>query len=400
MLDIREKSPVIEDIKDRFDHIYILGKPRMGKSTLMEHMANYDISKGFSVIFLDPKGDSVKKLYYLNKDNPKVRYVSFDHPIVLNPLSRKNESLDVIISEFVQVLDILIKLTSPNPESSVRMTDILVNTIKGLNKKDINFDFLYKFLHSSKFRQQQTLRKEHQDWWDEIDDSRKSGYDKRAKFLTTASSISSRLSKFVHNEKMSHFIIGECEFDVSELTNNGETLLVNTKTRERDNLIFLSNLIIYAVISHIFSDKPRKPLLIYVDEFQLSASEIFADALRLGRSSQVGFTLAHQDFMAIDKEVLESIFGTVNGFVVFRCGDLEAKRFSTILEKPYKDILNKDRHKAYFKLGKDVSDVETYPSKVANNLFFFTNSVNRNININKLSRKHGFLNNKWIIIRT
>ena len=371
----------------------------MGKSTLMEHMAHYDISKGYSVIFIDPKGDSVKKLYHLNKSNPKVRYVSFEHPIVLNPLARNNISMDDLIDEFVQVLDILIKLTSENPESSVRMKDILINTIKGLDKKDINFDFLYRYLHSSRFRQQYKLKKEYQDWWDEIDDSRKSGYDKRAKFLTTASSISSRLSKFVHNEKMSRFIIGDCEFDVSKFASKGETLLVNTKTRERDNLIFLSNLIIYAVISHIFSDKPRKPLLIYVDEFQLSASEIFADALRLGRSSQVGFTLAHQDFMAIDKEILESIFGTVNGFVVFRCGDLEAKRFSTILEKPYKDILNKDRHKTYFKLGKDVSDVETYEPLLNSLPQIDDTSLKPNCDISpKKNNNYHFLRADWMIM--
>ncbi len=198
---------------------------------------------------------------------------------------------------------------------------------------------------------------------------------------------------------MSQFIIGENEFYVDQLANSGETLLVNTKTRERDNMIFLSNLIINAVISHIFSESPRKPLFIYVDEFQLSASQLFADALRVGRSSQVGFTLAHQDFIAIDKEILESVFGTVGSFVVFRCGDIEAKRFSNILEKPYKDILNKDRYQAFIKLGKDVIDVETYPplvEEVAEMPIINVSIIDVLIGVKKEEINCNFLSSDWI----
>ena len=113
----------------------------MGKSVLMERMADYDMKYGLSVIFIDPKGDSVNKL------SPKEhRYISFKHPVKINPLRRKGYKVDTLIREFTDVMDIMITATSINPETTVRMKEILSKAIKGFKEKDRSIKFLNDFL--------------------------------------------------------------------------------------------------------------------------------------------------------------------------------------------------------------------------------------------------------------
>ena len=49
-----DEVPEIKNINDRFEHTYIVGKTGMGKSSLLERMALYDINFGSAVIVIDP----------------------------------------------------------------------------------------------------------------------------------------------------------------------------------------------------------------------------------------------------------------------------------------------------------------------------------------------------------
>src|SRR5664280_2806411 len=102
-LDLEHKIPIIYDFKSRMHHFYICGASGMGKSVFMESMAQYDMSKGLSVVYIDPKGYSAKKLYHL-ADKSKVRYVSKDNPVILNPLNKKGYPLDIMIEELVRII--------------------------------------------------------------------------------------------------------------------------------------------------------------------------------------------------------------------------------------------------------------------------------------------------------
>lgn len=88
----------------------------MGKSSLLENMALHDIEFGVATIFIDPKGDSVKKLLELTTDKSRIHYISIESPIVINPLNKEGYRLDNLIQEFIQILDVLITLTASNPE--------------------------------------------------------------------------------------------------------------------------------------------------------------------------------------------------------------------------------------------------------------------------------------------
>lgn len=386
--DLDAELPYITTLKKRFNHTYIIGKSGMGKSVLMERMADYDMNYGLSVIFIDPKGDSVNKL----TGNKNYQYISFKHPIKINPLRRKGYKVDTLIREFTDVMDIMITATSINPEASVRMKEILSKAIKGFKEEDRNLKFLNEFLSfqdirkSYNFSDPQTRK-----WFNEIEDTKKSGFKKASDYINTMSSISSRLSQFLDNDEMKQFITeGENEFDINSIIGQGQSLLINTNTSDDDNQRFLSALILYSIFSYIKDNDVKKPLMVYIDEFQTSVNSSFPSLLQFARSCQVGFTLSHHDFLEINPKVLSSIFGIVSSFVVFNCGDTEAERLSAVVRAKKSDLMDLPDYHAYLRLGINNSLIKTFPP--LENSFVPPHEEEPHEPV------YNFLSNDWIVV--
>jgi hypothetical protein len=354
--DLKYELPIISDVEDRFTHFYILGKSKMGKSVLMERMARYDMEQGISVIFIDPKGDSVRKLR-----NNQARYVSASEPIGLNPFDKTGYSLDNIIAEFVQVLDVLITLTSINPESSVRMKDLLDNAIKSFSPKQRNIKYLADFLDYEDIRKMHDYpTNEFRTYWREFD-SKQGQYYKNRGHHDTAKSITSRLRQFLNSEVMSKFVLGKNEFNLPELLRSGQSLLVDTSQLRPDPRIFVSNLIIYAVATYSQYHRTGIPLIVYIDEAQTIASKLFTDVLEFGQSAKIGFNLAHHSFVQIKKEITDSMLGIISNYIVFNCGKDEGRTMADIYSLKPNDFYNLPKYQAWIRLGTDNILIETYP---------------------------------------
>lgn len=366
--DFNHEQPEIYDLKDRFEHTYIVGKTGMGKSSLLERMAEYDIKKGIATIFIDPKGDSVKKLYELTEDKSRIIYISIKSPIVINPLNKEGYKLDNIIQEFIQILDVLVTLTASNPESTVLMREIIGVAMRSITKEeDKNLEYLTKFLLYPETRQKllSTLRPMSDEYiyWKDFDEKDRNLPRNRYK-IESAQRLASRLIEISTGE-MKDFVIGKNELDITNIVENNKVVLVDTSRMNRNSRIYLSNLIVYAVLSYCeFADKKLNPLMVYVDEFQIVVSSLFSELLARSRSSKVGFTLAHQNFQQIPKNILGSIFGNVGTTICFRCGDEEAERFAPIFDVKTKDLFNLPKYQALVRLGTNNILVETYPPKL------------------------------------
>lgn len=398
---LHQALPIISNIKQRFEHTYIVGKTGMGKSSLLESMASYDIEQGLATIFIDPKGDSVKKLYHLTKDKSRIKYISIESPVIINPLNKEGYKLDNIIQEFIQILDVLVTLTASNPESTVLMREIIVKAMKSITKEeDKNLDYLTKFLLYPETRKSllETLRPMSDDWiyWKEFDE--KDGRLPRNRYkIESAQRLASRLIEISSGE-MKEFVVGKNELVISDIVKNGTVVLVDTSKMNRNSRIYLSNLIVYAVLSYCeFEETKEKPLMVYVDEFHIVVSSLFSELLARSRSSQVGFTLAHQTFHQIPNNILSDIFGTVGTQICFRCGDEEAQRFAPIFDVIIKDIFNLPKYQAWVRMGTDNILIETYPPKL---------TETPNIDIPKKDQEQlqsqvtetefNFLGDKWI----
>jgi type IV secretory pathway VirB4 component len=361
--DFNQELPEIYDLKDRFEHTYIVGKTGMGKSSLLERMADYDINKGIATIFIDPKGDSVKKLYELTEDNSRIIYISIKSPVVINPLNKEDYNIDNLIQEFIQILDVLITLTASNPESTVLMKMIIGYAMRAITKEEnknikyITDLLLYKDVRRALADSLIKGTDEYNYWFN---------FDNKDNWQTAESAkrVAARLSEISTGE-MKEFVVGKNELDISNIVENNKVVLVDTSRMNRNSRIYLSNLIVYAVLSYCeFANKKTNPLMVYVDEFQIVVSSLFSELLARSRSSKVGFTLAHQNFQQIPKNILGSIFGNVGTTICFRCGDEEAERFAPIFDVKTKDLFNLPKYQAFVRLGTDNILVETYPPKL------------------------------------
>lgn len=366
--DFRQEPPDYWDIKDRFEHAYIVGKTGMGKSSLLEHMASYDINQGLAVIFIDPKGESCKKLHQLTKDKSRIHYISIESPTVINPLNKEGYKLDNLIQEFIQILDVLITLTASNPESTVLMREIINQAMRSITReRDKNLDYLTKFLLYTEVRRDlknslpadSELRK----YWDEFDGI-KGKIPRNSQKVECAQRLASRLLE-ISNGEMKNFVVGKNELDISNVVQNGKVVLVDTSRMNRNSRIYLSNLIVYSVLSYCdFAVNKNKPLLVYVDEFQIVVSDFFSELLARSRGSNVGFTLSHQNFQQIPKNILGSIFGNVGTTVCFRCGDEEARRLAPIFGTKPRELFNLPKYTAWARIGINNTVFETYPPKL------------------------------------
>ena len=366
--DLKQELPEFWDIKDRFEHSYLVGKTGMGKSSLLEHMASYDIDQNLAVIFIDPKGESCKKLYHLTKDKSRILYISIESPTVINPLNKEGYRIDNLIQEFIQILDVLITLTASNPESTVLMREIINRAMHSITREqDKNLDYLTKFLLYSDVRSQlkntlpagSDLRK----YWEEFDGI-KGKIPRNNQKIECAQRLASRLIEISTGE-MKNFVIGKNELNISNFVEKNKVVLVDTSRMNRNSRIYLTNLIVYAVLSYCeFADKKNNPLMVYVDEFQIVVSSLFSELLARSRSSKVGFTLSHQNFQQIPKTILGSIFGNVGTSICFRCGDEEARRFAPIFNIKSNELFNLPKYQAWVRIGTNNTLIETYPPKL------------------------------------
>ncbi len=362
MDNLNYEVPAIYEDKDWFKHFYILGKTGVGKTSLMEQMALYNLERGWSVIYIDPKGDSANKLYNYTKDKYKVKFTSFNDPIKINPLAKVGYNLGEIIKETEQILNIAVKSTSPNIDLTAKMKSIMNYSIKALDSdSSMTMGDLYKFLFDKAARDNYLLSapKEIRDWWKVRNDVKTLGVKEWGDFISTMQSVAVRLGLFLDDSNMREFLTGRNEFYVEDLVENGESIFINAFTSDPDNKILLANLFVYAVYSYIHKEVNKKPLIVYVDEFSMVASDLFADMLPFSRSFKVGFVLGQTHFSGIDKTLLETIFGVINTFVIFNCGDTEASRFAPMLDVSSKEIMKTRDYSCFVKIGNRISKVDT-----------------------------------------
>lgn len=122
---------------DRLSHTYVIGKTGVGKTTLIETLANQDLAAGRGFAVVDPHGDLVERIYnnatserrqwitYLNAPDPNQRFG-------YNPLRRVRD--DRISLAASGLLETFRKLW---PEFwGVRMEHVLRNSLYALLERD------------------------------------------------------------------------------------------------------------------------------------------------------------------------------------------------------------------------------------------------------------------------
>lgn len=352
-------------LDDRRRHMYIIGKTGMGKTTLLENMAIWDIEQGNGLAVLDPHGEFADKLldYIPSQRINDVIYfdpADLDFPIGFNVLEKvKPETRHLVAGGVMSVF----KKIWPDVWSP-RMEYILNNAILALLEyPGSTLLGIMRLLSDKEFRNKIVNRLTDpvvkSFWVDEFAE-----YSKQ--FATEAvAAIQNKVGQFI-TASIIRNIIGQTKtaFDIREVMDKKKILIINLSKGKlgEDVSKLLGGLIVtklyLAAMSRVdIPEHQRNDFYFYVDEFQNFANESFANILSEARKYRLALILAHQYIGQLYSEkigttVRDAIFGNVGTIITFRVGADDAE----FLEKEFtpvftmNDIINLPKYNIYLKL--------------------------------------------------
>jgi len=281
----------------RMLHMHVVGKPGMGKSTLLLRMLYEDILENRGCTLLDAHGDTVTKIM---QNIGTLR----DDVIVYDPLETwcpHFNPLDLPYPAYKIAGDLTAAFHNLSPSWGVTIDEILLHTIQALMEDEEKHPLkhILTFLNREDYRDEiveRMQREELREYWEHTYPSYgKSAHtgvtNKLSKLLDTSSPIGRNLDCV------------ENEIDFSDIMNNGHVLLVklsagrNTKPLAYTVGALMTSCIQTAALARDeLPESERTPHFLYVDEFQYFITDTIHELITDGRKYKLGIILAHQSF--------------------------------------------------------------------------------------------------------
>ena len=345
---------------DRRRHMYIIGRTGVGKTTLEETLALYDIEHQKGVGIIDPHGEMSERLL---KFIPKSR---IDDVVYFNPADY-SYPLAFNVMEYVEpqyrhmvaagLLAVFEKIW-PDVWSS-RMEYILNNTILALLEyPDSTLLHINRMLADKDFRKEvvNNLTDEvvKAFWLEEFE-----RYHERFQVEAIAP-IQNKVGQFISNPLIRN-IVGQrkSKINLREIIDNHKILIARLPVGliGETNVSLLGGLLVtklqQAAMSRIdIPEENRQDFFLFIDEFQNFATESFINILAEARKYRLNLTLANQYLEQLPENLRAAILGTIGTLVVFRIGSRDAdvlkKEFEPFLNE--QDLVNLPKYNFYIKL--------------------------------------------------
>lgn len=354
-------------MKDRRQHMYVVGKTGTGKTALLKNMALQDIHAGRGVGIIDPHGEFVEEVIAQIpperiRDVVYFNPVDADYPIGFNVLEVPDPRYKhLVVSD---LLGIFTKIWAN--VWSARMEYILQNcilalldtpgtTLLGIPRLLVDKDYREKIIANVR---DPVVRSfwvhEYETWRDQFrNEAIVPIQNKVGQFLNTS---------FIRN------IVGQPKstMNIPELMNSGKILLVNVSKGRigEDNSQLLGAMIItkiqLAAMERVrVPEEERKDFYLYVDEFQNFATDSFASILSEARKYRLDLIIAHQYVGQLvtdtSTKVKDAVFGNVGTMIIFRVGAEDAEMMEKEFEPEFmpQDLVNLPNHHIYLKLMVD-----------------------------------------------
>lgn len=322
---------------ERHRHVYIVGGSGNGKTTMLEYAMVQDVRAGKGLAFIDPHGDSARKLlqYIPERRLKDVIYFDpsdYDHPIGINLLelpkdlegSKLKHAQDMVTEA---VISIFSKLYDDNPDiNAYRIERVLRNAIQtAFTIEDATLFTVLRLLTDPSYTRAivRDLRDERLQlfWKQELGNA---GMMQLIKMLNGATS---RLDRFASTEsakrvlQQSHSTIN---FDA--IMNDRKILICNLSkgnlgedTSTLFGKILLAQIQLAAWRREAVPPQKRRAFYLYVDEFQLFASRSFMGLFSEARKYKLYLTMAQQSMAQLDGyKTINTILDNVGTIVCFR----------------------------------------------------------------------------------
>lgn len=347
--------------RDRFSHVYVIGKTGTGKSTMLETLARQDIEGGNGLTVIDPHGSLVdriatavpehrrKDLIYFNPTDPA-------QPYRYNPLAPVSPEKRPLAAGVL--LEVFHKIWGERAWGQ-RMEMIFRNALLAmLDQPEATLPDILRLMRDDDFRKRvaaNIIHKPVADFWRYEFPKLTFGYR-----IDSTSPIVNKVSAFLSYPTLYKVLTEPGKMlDFREIMDSRKILLVNLSSGKLglDAAALLGAMLVTSIGLAGFSraDTPEEDRVdhyLYLDEFQNVTTLTMSNMLSELRKFRLSMTMAHQYMHQLDPDVQHAVLGNAGTIISFRLGakdaPLLAREFAPKFEAV--DLLNLPNWDIYTKL--------------------------------------------------
>lgn len=313
---------------DRPQHIYMPGKTRYGKSTLIFWLALEDIKNDQGVTVMDAKGDLIRNLLKAipNSKREKAVYLSLDQPVPIDIMSATSDrEKEHLVGE---LKDIITRGIGTKDAYTVdkNLTDLIYTLLDYNDNPEIKPDRRACFLDILWFLQSESRRNEIRIgikdeelkaiWERPIPHPQFSAQD--------IGRITGRMNPWARSKSLRKiFGVPSPKLNIDRIYNEQGIILAKLGIDEINSIwgtILLSKLLQAAIRQDPLPEPDRTPHFLYCDEFQNFQTKDFDKMLSMAGGYGLCLCLAHQYADQLDSQILHAIIGVISNFIIFRLG--------------------------------------------------------------------------------
>ena len=346
-------SPVHMLEEDRQDHMLIVGKTGVGKSTLMHKMIQHDILQGRGVAVLDPEGRLVEDILRHSIPSDRMSDVlvwdlaNTDYPPPLNPLAvaeevNRHDSAAELMDIFERIEP---KFATTRMAST--LSDVL-ETLMGI--PDATFKDMRKLFTDDMYRDEFIENLEDDaayEFWADYDEM-PSGQRR-----DLVNPILHRLRRFYRGPVMQPIMCHPKALDIDGLIAENKIILVSLQPARGARIAEWQQDLLGSIFVSLFeaaasTDAAKAPYYLYVDEADRFVTTSIDTLYKRARKRNIHLTLATQYLNQLAGKTLDAIIGNTGAIVAFKCGDPDARALSPYMKPSFSpdDLVQFDRFQA------------------------------------------------------
>lgn len=328
-----EPQFVLLQPEDRAQHLYVVGKTGLGKSTLLRNLILQDLYAGRGVGLLDPHGDLAREVLDAipkERTNDVLYFNPGDlaRPVGVNILPQvPRDSSHLVVSGVLSAFR-GIWGSSWGP----RLEYILGHALAALlDHGGLTILALPRLLSNDSFRERVASKVRDpvvRAFWQE----EYASYERRFR-LEAIAPLQNKIGRLLANAPMRN-IFGQLgsRFDVRFLMDRGRIMIADLAKGVvgEDQSRLLGALLLsqfqWAAMQRANAEAAsRTPFYLYIDEFQSFATDALTSILAEARKYGLALILAHQYLDQLTDEIRQSVFGNAGNLIAFRVGQSDAR---------------------------------------------------------------------------
>jgi hypothetical protein len=334
-------------------------------------MILHDIRAGYGVAVLDPHGPLIEDILQRFPPERKEDLVVLDiadveYPVGLNILRiEENDpykylsARDLLIDELYTYLDQTYDMKAaggPMFESHFRAMLGLLMGIEKPNPPLIPSLLVFRLVYTNKeLRNNLVERITGRDFMLEEFVKEAVAVTGEASLPNIAPYITSKFNRFISDVALRHITCQNQTLDIEEIVKNNKVFLFylgKGLVGDQAAGLLASQVVARirrAVMARGSIEGEEKKFSLFADEFQIFASERFAELLAEGRKFGLALTVAHQYAKQLPENVLRAVLGNVGTTILFRVGPQDQEFFGPTFAPEFagRDLVSLPNFRAY-----------------------------------------------------